>query len=171
MDRKSIIKFIDDMVVNIPLTQTEMDELFGIKNRKNIGFTQVRLVYHTAINHQMYPVCPYCKTQITNIEPFTVDHKIPKSKGGNGRIENLQPMHRECNLKKGSEIPEDVELPEKHDKKHDKHYKNKKHKRRDVVRGHGGNIEDFTNKCNKLDQVRTYICHSVGNTSRGSRTG
>ena len=72
MDRKSIIKFIDDMVLNIPLSPTEMDELYGIKNRKNIGFTHVRLVYHTALNHQMYPICPYCKNQITTIEDLYI---------------------------------------------------------------------------------------------------
>lgn len=165
MDRKNIIKFIDDMIGNIPLSRTEIDELFGIKNKKNIGFTQVRLVYHTAINHQMYPVCPYCKNQITNTETFTIDHNIPKSRGGNGRIDNLQPMHRECNLKKGREIPEGVEVPEKHTKKHDKHYKNKKQKRRDIVRGHG-NIDDFTNKCNKQDQIRIHICNSTGHNVR-----
>ena len=165
MERKSFIKFIDYMVMNVPLSQNEYDELFGIKNRKNIGFNQLRFVYHTAINHQLYPVCPYCKNQITTTETFSVDHTLPKSKRGKGRIENLQPMHRECNLKKGNQIPEDVEVPEKHTKKHDKHYKNKKQKRRDVVRGHG-NVDDFTTKCNRLDQARTHICNSNGHNGR-----
>ena len=155
MDRKSIIRFIDDMFVNIPLTQTEMDELYGIKQRKHIGFTQVRLVYHTAINHQMYPVCPYCKNQITNLETFTIDHNIPKSKGGSGRIENLQPMHRECNLKKGSEMPENTENSEWPVKKHRKKHNNKK--QRESIRCHSA--EEMYQRCAQIAQTNARRYH------------
>lgn len=36
---------------------------------------------------------------------MTVDHFIPKSKGGDDRIENLFPMCTNCNLKKGDKMP------------------------------------------------------------------
>lgn len=165
MDRKSIIKFTDGIMDSTPLSQTEFGKLYGIKNKKNIRFVHVRIVYHIAIRHGMYPVCPYCKTQITSLEDFTIDHIIPKSKGGNGALENLQPMHRKCNLEKGSDIPDGlVEVPQKIHKKH----RNKKQKKeRDVIKCHS--VEELDNKCKKIDQIRVNKCRSVG--GRGSRAG
>lgn len=34
--------------------------------------------------------------------PMTIDHIIPKSHGGNNRLDNLDPMCSECNWKKGN---------------------------------------------------------------------
>lgn len=36
--------------------------------------------------------------------PLTVDHIIPKSKGGSDNMENKQPMCARCNNKKGNKI-------------------------------------------------------------------
>ena len=35
---------------------------------------------------------------------MTIDHILPKSKGGNNHLNNLQPMCCNCNLKKGNKI-------------------------------------------------------------------
>lgn len=37
-------------------------------------------------------------------ELFTIDHKIPKSKGGKDNTTNIQPMLQENNTKKGSQM-------------------------------------------------------------------
>jgi hypothetical protein len=39
-----------------------------------------------------------------NFEMMTIDHIIPKSKGGNNDINNLQPMCNTCNTKKADTI-------------------------------------------------------------------
>ncbi len=55
------------------------------------------------------PVCVECgqpiDTSITDqYDPGygTADHKVPYSQGGTDALENLQPMHRGCNLAKHS---------------------------------------------------------------------
>ncbi|NMO14678.1 HNH endonuclease [Pyxidicoccus fallax] len=40
-----------------------------------------------------------------------VDHKVPKSKGGAGEVENGQVLCRDCNLKKGNKEPSGEESP------------------------------------------------------------
>lgn len=43
-----------------------------------------------------------------NMFPLTVDHIIPRSRGGSDEMYNLQPMCADCNRKKGNSMPHDV---------------------------------------------------------------
>ncbi len=49
-------------------------------------------------------LCWLCEEEIKSVNTFSIDHKIPLSRGGNGFIENLFPSHRVCNNLKGSLI-------------------------------------------------------------------
>jgi 5-methylcytosine-specific restriction endonuclease McrA len=52
--------------------------------------------------HQGFPViCGICGLGISQSADITVDHILPKSKGGSNRVENLQPAHLSCNNIKG----------------------------------------------------------------------
>lgn len=53
--------------------------------------------------------CAYCGKPL-NRETFTVDHVIPKSKGGTNDIENLLPCCFDCNQQKGQESIEMLRL-------------------------------------------------------------
>ncbi len=48
----------------------------------------------------------YAKDKYGNDVLMTIDHIIPKSKGGNNHINNLNPMCCKCNAKKGSNYKE-----------------------------------------------------------------
>jgi 5-methylcytosine-specific restriction endonuclease McrA len=59
------------------------------------------------LNYVKYGVltCEICKKPFgkTN-KNKTVDHILPKSKGGGNALENLQLAHRGCNIRKGNKI-------------------------------------------------------------------
>lgn len=46
-------------------------------------------------------VCPICGLPLSKYK-YTVDHKIPLSRGGTNELENLRAVHHECNRLKGN---------------------------------------------------------------------
>ena len=52
-----------------------------------------------------FGTCQWC-WQAVSLEEASLDHIVPRSKGGTNDISNLQIMHPECNSRKGSsEMP------------------------------------------------------------------
>lgn len=51
--------------------------------------------------------CQYCKETLSE-RSLTIDHIIPKSKGGSSRWENLITACKKCNTKKADKTPEEV---------------------------------------------------------------
>jgi len=54
-------------------------------------------------------ICALCKTQIVDIADASIDHIVPKSKGGDNSISNYQIAHRRCNSIKGSDAQREPE--------------------------------------------------------------
>lgn len=67
--------------------------------------TVKRRKYITQLNRTGMLLCGLCGYRIATIEEITVDHIIPKSKGGPNHTTNLQPAHKICNeLKSNREL-------------------------------------------------------------------
>jgi len=48
--------------------------------------------------------CALCMKPITNMKDATIDHIIPKSRGGDDGLRNLQLAHAKCNEQKGNRL-------------------------------------------------------------------
>jgi hypothetical protein len=54
--------------------------------------------------------CVYCQKQL-NTEELSVDHILPKSRGGKDTWENLATACKSCNCLKGDKTPEEAGMP------------------------------------------------------------
>ena len=52
--------------------------------------------------------CQYCSTKRG---PFTIDHVVPRTRGGNDTWDNLVCACHRCNNRKGNRTPDQAELP------------------------------------------------------------
>ena len=49
--------------------------------------------------------CHYCGSGFTEVNSPTIDHLVPRSRGGNNRLANLVLACRPCNHAKGGTLP------------------------------------------------------------------
>ena len=54
--------------------------------------------------------CQYCGIDLTN-KDATVDHIVPRSKGGGSTWVNMVASCRDCNLSKGNRTPKEAKMP------------------------------------------------------------
>lgn len=52
-------------------------------------------------------VCGVCGEPIETMKEITVDHKVPRSRGGSDELPNLQPAHEHCNRDKNDMTDEE----------------------------------------------------------------
>lgn len=72
-------------------------------DRNFIGYRQAVYTINVWIYGQL--TCELCKLGFGKTTKKTLDHIIPKSKGGSFKLNNLQLAHRWCNGQKGDKLP------------------------------------------------------------------
>ena len=140
------------------LTPRQAEQLREILRLHEYNIYKLRIIYRIAIDNLVYPECPHCRKAIKTQDELTIDHIVPRSKGGTDNVENLQPMHKKCNSDKGSVMPEVTECSATPVKKHRKKHNLPKHKEREIVKSR--TPEELYQKCKRIDRARTAKCHS-----------
>lgn len=166
-DFKQVIKYM--LYSCTSLTASNISQLNSLCLVKRYSLRDLKQVYRIAIDNGIWPVCPYCNKAITDVSEFTIDHRFPKSLGGADSIENLQPMHKKCNAKKGNSIlGTDVEYEitiNLHIRKRTRSNKEKERcrNRHRVVKS--DTVEGLEKQCKNIDKPCRYLCYN----SRGKR--
>ena len=55
-------------------------------------------------------VCWICR-RLVSLKSVTMDHFVPRSKGGSNSTANLMPAHKGCNMKRGNSDPGETSPP------------------------------------------------------------
>lgn len=91
-----------------------MGKVYNEFNRKHRGRLITQLMSRDGYNCQIcdQPLDRHIRKPHSN-EYITFDHKIPRSHGGNDKLENLRLAHQLCNMQRGNDpIPDDELFPE-----------------------------------------------------------
>lgn len=72
---------------------------------KRVKHIRSKLYRRQVMQGAQYIHCHYCGTHLTPMTA-TVDHVIPRSKGGTSELSNLVLACRKCNQAKGNKMPE-----------------------------------------------------------------
>lgn len=83
----------------------EVRTLLGMSKQDQVDFSYADLRRYFKVKlWDKSHICVGCEKEIKTFDEASIDHIIPRSKGGRTRWANVQLMHRNCNSKKSSKI-------------------------------------------------------------------
>lgn len=108
LDRVKVVENYEDRVIRSPSTEIRLPSVCVTKEyfnpMKHVKFTRNNLYLR-----DMYQ-CQYC-ADVFGPRDLTIDHVIPKSKGGIISWENCVTACKECNFRKGNKIMKPLKEP------------------------------------------------------------
>lgn len=90
------------------------NEIFNARSEVSNAYEEAQLPKRAGTIRQLMwkslpHTCSRCGKRIESIRDMHVDHIVPLAKGGTDTLDNMQLLHKACNLSKGAELPkEDV---------------------------------------------------------------
>lgn len=74
------------------------------QDRVDFAWNDMRRFFKVSL-WDRYKHCKGCNKPFKSFEDATLDHIVPRSKGGRTRLSNLQLMHSRCNSRKTNKMP------------------------------------------------------------------
>lgn len=105
LDKAELLSEISSQALRTVNKTFPFPSVIKIKRYINIPYKGVILTRHNIFKRDTYS-CQYCGTN----KDLTLDHLIPKSKGGKSTWTNLVTACKNCNARKGDFRPEEVGL-------------------------------------------------------------
>lgn len=105
LDKAELLSEIGNQALRTVNKAFPFPSVIKIKRYINVPYKGVILTRHNIFKRDTYS-CQYCGTN----KDLTLDHLIPKSKGGKSTWTNLVTACKNCNARKGDFRPEEVGL-------------------------------------------------------------
>ena len=98
----------DDPEKELSTTRTsyQYPSVIRLRNYIRIPYTKVVLSRRNIMRRDKFS-CQYCAKK----SDLTIDHVLPKSRGGKDQWENLVTACEKCNVKKGNKTPQEAQMP------------------------------------------------------------
>lgn len=103
LDKADLLSQIKEKALRSVSTAYPYPSVIKVKKYISIPYKGVILTRHNIFKRDAY-ICQYCGAN----KDLTLDHLIPKSKGGKSTWTNLVTACKTCNSRKGDYNPEDV---------------------------------------------------------------
>lgn len=107
LTKAELIAKLDGKVIHSPRQVFPHPSVIRIPRYFKVPYRRVELNRKNIIRRDNNK-CQYCGTKSHSL---TIDHVIPKSRGGNDSWENLVAACTKCNNRKGNQTPEEARMP------------------------------------------------------------
>jgi 5-methylcytosine-specific restriction endonuclease McrA len=104
--KADLVESLPDHFVRSPTVQFPWPSIVSLRWYVAVPYKRVMISLKNVMRRDRFR-CQYCGSR----EKLTVDHVLPKSRGGKDTWENLATACTPCNNRKGSRTPEEAEMP------------------------------------------------------------
>ena len=106
LQKVHLVEAVDGEVVRSPSTRMPYPSIIRLKAYAKVPYKQVMLSRKNVLKRDHH-TCQYCGAR----NRLTIDHILPKSRGGRDTWENLVAACASCNNRKGDRTPEEADMP------------------------------------------------------------
>lgn len=106
LKKAELIDIVEGQYIRSSMAAYEMPSIIRLKYYVNIPYKKVSMTRSNIFKRDGY-ACIYCGTT----KDLTIDHVLPRSRGGKDTWENLVTACHSCNSKKGNRTPEEADMP------------------------------------------------------------
>lgn len=106
LDKAELVASANDEILRSVNTSFPMPSVIRLNRYVNVPYKGVVLSRHNIFKRDSNS-CTYCGSR----KDLTLDHVLPKSRGGQTSWTNLTTACRRCNTQKGNQTPEEARMP------------------------------------------------------------
>ncbi len=106
LQKAEMVNKVEGKYIRTVAQSYEVPSVIRLLHYVNMPYKNIMLTRHNVFKRDGQQ-CAYCGSK----ESLTIDHVVPRSRGGGSTWDNLITACRSCNSKKGDCLPEEANMP------------------------------------------------------------